>query len=336
MLEKRFQAIQTDTAADYRLTGVVMPYGALATLPDGRQERFEPHAFGDLSRADIILNRQHTRIFPVARTGGAGLTLLDTAEALRMAADLSQTSEGRAAWELVKARIVRGLSVEFDAISERQDGHVRVIERALLGGIGLVDEGAYPVATVEARLLTRPGLETRGRLGKTLRAVIPPDKKLSCQCAGGAAAAACRFAKFQGEAVKEMLDHVFAEYAKSAGADLLAVHGRYENPVASLSRKTIRRAGKTGFDIDLPDDDVGRAVVAANESAGVIVRPFLDRAASEFTEAGDTAEYTKARVRALVIESTDQREGWPAPAMKATPDLDEKRQAMPRRRRVWL
>ena len=102
-----------------------------------------------------------------------------------------------------------------------------------------------------------------------------------------------------------------------------------------MSRGTLRRSGRYGVEIDLTDDDNGRAVLAAHEAAGVIVRPHLDMAASEYTKEGDTLHYSKATVRAFIVSATDAREGWPTPTIttaEQAPEPEERRQ----RRRLWL
>ena len=49
------------------------------------REEFQAGAFGSVSALDVILNRQHDRRMPLARTGGGGLVLTDsTASALRL------------------------------------------------------------------------------------------------------------------------------------------------------------------------------------------------------------------------------------------------------------
>ena len=58
---------------------------------------------------------------------------------------------GNAGLELVRAKIVRGLSVEFVALQERSEANLRIIERARLVGIGVVDTPAYPASAIEAR-----------------------------------------------------------------------------------------------------------------------------------------------------------------------------------------
>ena len=80
--------------ADSRiLRGTAMPYGQVAKMPWGK-ERFEPGAFGDdVESLDVILNVQHERGQAIARTGGGGLVLEDSPEALRIRAELPNTRE---------------------------------------------------------------------------------------------------------------------------------------------------------------------------------------------------------------------------------------------------
>ena len=131
-----------------RLSGVVMPYGEVS--PSFR-ERFEPGAFPGADRADVVLNVQHERGRALARTGGGGLVLTDGPDALRMAASLPQTREADDVLSLVRAGVLRGLSVEFRAIDEADEGGVRVIRRAELSGLAVVDRAAYEGAAVAAR-----------------------------------------------------------------------------------------------------------------------------------------------------------------------------------------
>ena len=127
-----------------------MRYGDTADI-GGLPERFEPGAFGDVGAADVLLNRQHDRTEPLARTGGAGLVLMDTADSLTMRADLPDTATARDTVALVRSGVLRGLSVEFVVRRERDEGGVRVIEQADLMAIGLVDTPAYPASDVAAR-----------------------------------------------------------------------------------------------------------------------------------------------------------------------------------------
>ncbi|MCY4479867.1 MAG: HK97 family phage prohead protease [Rhodospirillales bacterium] len=144
--ERRYVELRAD-ADGRRLSGVAVRYGDTARLPWGR-ERVERGAFAPLG--DVILNAMHDRAAPLARIG-AGLTLEDTAERLAFAADLPATRAADDVLELVRAGVMRGASVEMRVTAERIEAGVRVIERATLAAIGVVDTPAYPASEVEAR-----------------------------------------------------------------------------------------------------------------------------------------------------------------------------------------
>ena len=74
-----------------------MRYGDIAELPWGDKERFEPGAFGALGNADIILNFQHDRTRPLARSDGGDLRIDDDPHELRISAELPDTPDGNAA-----------------------------------------------------------------------------------------------------------------------------------------------------------------------------------------------------------------------------------------------
>ena len=60
------------------------------------------------TRADVILNVQHDRGRPIARTGGGGLELLDNSIELGIRATIPETRDGDDALKLVNKRILRG------------------------------------------------------------------------------------------------------------------------------------------------------------------------------------------------------------------------------------
>ncbi len=125
-------------ADDGAIDGVVVRYGSEASVMDFR-ERIEPGAF---AFDDVILNLHHDRTRPIARTDGGGLTLSDTKDALTARA-VPVGPDAKGALELVQKRVLRGFSVEMAVQSDRFEHGVRVIDRAKLVGIGLVDRPAY-------------------------------------------------------------------------------------------------------------------------------------------------------------------------------------------------
>ena len=144
MLEFRYAALEFRDAPDSPgvVEGTVLSYGSEAKLP-GFRERFEPAAFGDLAGADVMANLQHDRGRPLARTGGGGLSFEDSATALRARLELPRTRDGEDAAELLRRGVLRGFSIEFAVRRERFTSGVRVVERARLIGLALVDRPAY-------------------------------------------------------------------------------------------------------------------------------------------------------------------------------------------------
>lgn len=150
-----FRAADSDSSPG-TLAGIAMRYGDVATLPGGIRERFEPGSFGpDVERADVLVNWQHHREAPLGRTGGGGLTLADGPDALRVALVLPATVAGRDVAELARRRVLRGFSVEFRAPMDRFEAGIRVVQRARLTGLAVVDRPAYgdALASLRARAL---------------------------------------------------------------------------------------------------------------------------------------------------------------------------------------
>ena len=130
-----------------QLSGRVIQYGDIATLPFGK-EVIDAGAFGNLEDADLILNRQHDRSKPLARTGGGGLQVIDSPTELRLQADLPDTPTGREAITLVRNGILRGFSIEFVATREYVRNRELHIAEGRLYGVALVDKPAYPESQV--------------------------------------------------------------------------------------------------------------------------------------------------------------------------------------------
>ena len=311
MIERRFAELRQGPGRT--LEGVAIRYGDVAPMPWGA-ERFEAGAFGDVGNADVILNVQHSRERPIARTGGGGLVLADTPDALTIRADLPVTRESDDALALVRAGVLRGLSVEFRPVAERLEADVRVIERAALAAVAVVDTGAYPGSTVEARARRRR---------KTLAADIPAGRKVECRCAR----AACRFAEYSAELMEDAFDRAFSE------ARLILFAENYSAPLASVSRGTLRRSGALSVEADLPEGPAADSVIAAHGAAGVVVRPFVDPATAEVENVGDVAHYRALELRALIATATDAREGWPEAKIADAAGADDKPK---RRARAWL
>ena len=299
------------------LTGAAMVYGSRAK---DRAEMFEPGSLVPV--LPVTLNLQHDPTREIATTADGSLRLADTAEALNISADLR---EGSAELELVRRGALRGLSVEFAPIRERRESGLRVVSRAALPAIGLVDAGSYRTAVELRHAAATLNVESRVRMGRTLAVGIPTGKRLACECSGPG----CRFAEMVADGLQTAFDEAFDQFER----EVVATWANYSQPLGSVSRGTLRRTGPTDLAIDLPDDDFGRAVVAATESTGVVVRPYLDPVDSVGARTGETMVYSRPVIRAFVVSATDKREGWPTPKMIATPNIDEPRA---RQRRIWL
>ena len=298
------------------LSGTAMRYGDVS--PDFR-ERFEPGAFGEVR--SIAVNLQHDRNVIVVPDA----LLTDSPRELRVRAELPP---GSAALNLVRRGALNGFSVEFHAESERRESGIRVIERAVLAGLALVDRGAFPGATAEVR----------ARSGRRLRSKIPYDAFLACECiaqrgpgSGGECIPMVRFSQYAGELMADAIGE--AERQR----DILAVAGNFRRPLGSVSKGTVRATSTDDgleVEIDLPAGAIGDEVIAANEAAGVIVRPLIDYDRSEFTDGPDGRTVTRPHLRAFIVGATDTKEGW----SDAVIDYGdpEGRAAPERRRRVWL
>ena len=143
--------------------GVALRYGETSEVLPGLRERFAPGAFGDLNAADIVLNFQHERARPLARTGGGGLTFTDGADALQARAELdTETADGNDAARLLRRKVLRGFSIEFAAESQRFSGGVREVRKAALLGLGLVDRPAHTGSEVYLRALAERCKPMRG------------------------------------------------------------------------------------------------------------------------------------------------------------------------------
>ena len=293
------------------LSGPAIPYDEQA------RDRAEMFRSGSVELLEpVTLNLQHDPERRIASTANGTLRVSDGPDALRLEADLRQ---GSAELELVRRGALTGLSSEFYAIRETRSAKgLRVIERAAVPAFGLVDRGSYRTS-VELRAAAAALAEPRALSGRTLTADIPADIDVACECSG----AGCRFARMMAEGLQEAFDEAFAEYAET-----VAVWANYSQPLASVSKGTLRRQGQTGVAVDLADDDYGRAVIAANESAGTVVRPYLDPIESQAAVEGEVMVYTRPVIRAFVVSSTDRRQGWPEPRISPTPEQ--------RRRRLWL
>ena len=129
-----------------KLTGVVMRYGEVSP---SHKERFAP---GSLRMADAVhLDLNHDRERAVAWHPGGGLELRDEDGAMILSAELPPIPAADRALDEIRSGKTAGLSVEFRAVKESRSEGVRVIEDAILSGVGLVAQPSYAGSRIEAR-----------------------------------------------------------------------------------------------------------------------------------------------------------------------------------------
>ena len=260
-----------------------MQYGDVSP---SHRERFEP---GSLRMAEAVhLDLFHDVERAVAWYPGGGLKLDQDSTALTMKAELPPIPAADRALNAVKTGKANGLSVEFRAIKEKRAGHIRVIEDAVLSGIGLVKRPSYQQSTVEARQ------------AGTVRGSIPFDVSLQCRCHQGD----CDVVKFGRDAFNDALED----------ERLIAVLKDYAAPLASVKRETLRLTktrNALGIELDLPDTAAARDLVTTAASVPLIFRPLFTQDESDFEELDGEAFYRRVAVRAILLGATDASEGWP-------------------------
>ena len=296
------------------LSGTAIRYGDVARI-GGQREKFLPGSFPGVEGADVLLNRQHKRERPLARSQGGGLTVSDSPQALSIRAELPSTVDSDETLELVKSGVLRGLSIEFEALRESQENGTRVVTLAKLFAVAVVDSGAYPASTVEARQRRRPYLQAQ----------VPFSKSLQCRCHRGT----CDKVRF--------LPGSFAESIDGEVPEVLAIAGQYADALASRRRGTlILSEAETGLLVTIPtaaDTTAAADLAAQSRTTRILARPVFDPELSEFKEIGSGrdayAEYSKVSLRAILLGPTSSDEGWPAAEFGSV-------RAPRRRSRLWL
>ena len=280
------------------LTGTAIRYREEA---QDRPEMFLPGAF--VTGLDAAaLNLQHDSQHIIAEQPDA-LTLDDGAHSLRLSAMLRPRS---AEATLVRRGALTGLSVGFVALGQRQENGVRVIDRAHLDHIALVDSGSY-----------RSKVEIRQQMEKAwLRATVPYGQRMECTCMGGAC------------------DSVYFERGSLiVNPRTLVIGGQgFASVLGQVKRGTaIIEDGRKGMRIGLTNPNLrsARQVMEAAVVADMFVRPIIDIDESEYRDDGPTRMFTAAAVSAFLVKATNRSKGIPP----AEIDGVEPRR---RRRRLWL
>ena len=296
--------VETVDAGSPVFQGTLMKYRSIGQGPHG-PEVFLPGSFGNVEQAEILLNVQHDRSRPLARAPGT-MQLVDTNSVLTLVAHPPDTTEVRDAKLMVQAKILTGLSIEFNATEHAHRKGVRVISRAELVGVGLVDTPAFPASTVEAR---RQQHEQRARLSLTISGLIPYETKLDCRCQSGV----CDSVRLKRGSLNN---------ATEPDREILLVAGDYGKALSSKqlgSLKVTEQANGLTVSSSLPDSQAARDLVAMAETVPLLIRPSFDQKASTFVEDGPTAIYSKMQLRAILIGASDMAQGWPPATLEEPP-----------------
>ena len=140
------RAVEFRATAAGTIEGTLIPYGVASRIGGAFDELFEP---GSVRFAAPLVNVQHDRARPLARLGH-GLTLTDSATALRAKIVLPDTTEGRDTRALIESGVLIGLSAEFRTVREDWPApDRRVIHEAELRGLAVVDDPAHQSALIE-------------------------------------------------------------------------------------------------------------------------------------------------------------------------------------------
>ena len=137
-----------------RLSGVVMPYGEISTRADNGREMFLPGSLtpvGDPYLNVMHLNGQDGKANVTLMRQSDGLAISQSPERVEIEATMPETREAQEVIELIEAGMLKGLSLEFNALEEETLNGVRVVRRAELAGVGIVDNPAYTGAALELR-----------------------------------------------------------------------------------------------------------------------------------------------------------------------------------------
>ena len=271
-----------------RLSGTVLRYGDVSP---SHRERFEPRS---LHMAEAVtLNLFHDPERAIAWHPKGGLALENGAQALAMRCELPPIPAAERALAEVRAGTATGLSVEFRAESERMDSGIRVIERAVLNGIGLVKNPSYGDSKVEARRKRKWGQVDKA----FFRAKWHADRAGACDCQGPE----CKTVSYAPGAFDESLDR---------GGELLALAGS-KRPIASLKKgslafETDDKGGVTvAIDRAVAETLAGQALAGEMATTRVVARPWVDVEASEYQDDGKGhRRFTKAWLRGVIVKPT--------------------------------
>ena len=171
------------------LAGTVLRYGDRSRLGLRMEEVFRPGAIEWDHDAPMNLTRQHDRGQPVGL-----VRLADGPDELRFEAEIVDTQAGRDTVTEVQAGLMRGASLEFHAVREewetRKEMETRIVTKAFMSGLSVVDDGAFRSGRVEARasvLAARDRWRDEAAARRTLEALAELEASEALRRLGAAA-----------------------------------------------------------------------------------------------------------------------------------------------------
>ena len=289
------------------MSGVVIRYGD--TSPTHR-ERFSP---GALQFDSVPLNYRHNQLVCVGWHPGGGVQLQDSPEVLTMIAELPPIPASDRALREVREGKLGGLSVEFHCEHDRQEDGIRIIEKARLVGVGLVESPSYPESKVETR---GPDPDRERQFWHNQRRAVsgkmPLDAIVDCRCQGKD----CSQVKF----LPGSFDKSIAE-AESGVRDISVTTGSNNAPeiLGSTRRGTFRLMatddGGLAFAIAAGTGAPALAsLIQSAKAAPPLARPIIELELSKFEDEIIDGEmvrvFSEVYLRSLLIKWADAQ-GWP-------------------------
>ena len=273
------------------------------------RERFEPGAFNLEDERTRWLDIAHDRERVIAFTGGGGLELRDTEAALEVRAELPRIPAAERALDGVKSGRYSGFSVEFRALAERQENELRVVERADLAGLGLVEDPSYPGSRAELRGAWKQQIMQGGDLGRWARSTVPTGRTADCDCIEKPEV---NRVHFRPESFDLVLDAVEArEHVIQAVIGNTGPH----NALGTTATGALRLA-RVGDDLGVmltraaADTPAGRSLVRADATAPAVVRPLINHELSVWNDIDGIRFYDQAWLAVLLFKSAPTRAGW--------------------------
>ena len=132
------------------LQGIAVPYDRISHKAGPRPEMFKRGAFASALAAANRVRLRDENHAAGRRPVGVAQLLEDRDAGLYSEWRFYDTPEGRAAYENAREETYGGLSIGFVAVTEHDEGGVRVITEARLHHVALVDEPAYDDARILA------------------------------------------------------------------------------------------------------------------------------------------------------------------------------------------